>query len=274
MRSTKTITLTAAVAALPLLAGCGQGGQPAEATAAETSQTAAASQTQAAGESSGATSTQGTTSSAASGGNAASAAPTETRMASAPEATAGQEGADSATTLPTVEDPCAGTCDETTSVTVNHPTFGPMVIVSYARITTPDTAPQGKQASYAVYQNGNPVGYVASPESSSVITFGNGPAIGDQLWHLSGRNPVDKYGNVYFSSNSGVTVITPTDKGFDSHGTMPGAENPQYPFENAGLTIDSSGEPTVIQHVTDKDHSDTGKTVNWTWDGSTFVAQK
>lgn len=273
MRSTRTLTLTTALVALPLLAGCGQGGQPAEATTAETSQTTA--QTQAAGESEATPSARGTTSSNASRGDATSASPAETRMASAPEATGGQEGAGSST-LPTVADPCAGTCDETTRATVNHPKFGPMEVVAYTLTITPDTAPQGKRASYAVYQNGNPVGYVSSPESSSVISFGNGPAMGDQLWEVDRKNPVDKYGNVYFSSNSGVTVISPSDGGFDSHGTMPGAEDPQYPFQNAGVKIDSSGEPTVVQHVTDKNDSnaDTGETVDWTWDSSKFVARK
>lgn len=151
-----------------------------------------------------------------------------------------------------------------------------MEVVTCTLTTTPDTAPQGKQASYAVHQNGNPVGSVSFPESSSVITFGNGPAIGDQLWEVDQKNPVDRYGNVHFPSNSGVTVISPSGGGFDSHGTLPGAEDPQHPFQNADVRIASSGEPTVVQHVRDKNDSnaDTGETVDWTWDSSKFVARK
>ena len=69
-------------------------------------------------------------------------------------------------------------------------------------------------------------------------------------------------------------MISPTDMGWDSHGTMPGATNPAYPFEHAGVRIDASGEPTVVVRQVNGRGMDTGKTVNWTWDGGKFVPQK
>ena len=40
------------------------------------------------------------------------------------------------------------------------------------------------------------------------------------------------------------------------------------------MTIDAAGEPTVTQKVVGSDGVLTGETVQWTWNGSAFVAQK
>ena len=257
MNSQKLKIVTAAAVAVPLLVGCGQGGESAEASSP------AASQTQAATASSAPASPAATT-----GGGDAAGSP----AASAAPSTSGAPGSGSA--LPAVKDPCAGVCEETARVKVQHPTFGPMEIVSYTLTTVPDTAPQGKRPSYAVYQNGQSVGYASSPEKTTAVSFGAEPMIGDQLWEVDPKNPVDKYGNVYFSDSMGVTVISPTEKGYDSHGTLPGSEKSQYPFEQAGVTIDAAGEPTVTQKVVGSDGVLTGETVQWTWNGSAFEAQK
>ena len=256
-------TLAAVAVAAPLLVGCGQGGQSAEASTPATS---------------GATSA------------AASSAPTQSQTAPTASTTTPAAAPDDATTgtpstspggtgapgaaLPAVDDPCAGTCTETARVPVTHPTHGAMEIVAYERITQPDTAPQGKQPSYAVYQAGRAVGYVASPPENHVVSFGPGPVIGDQTWEVAGA-PKDKYGNVYLSDSTGVTVITPSADGYDSHGTMPNVNLvPDYPFQRAGLRIDAAGEPTVVVLQVDEKGTETGKAVNWTWEGGKFVAQK
>lgn len=151
---------------------------------------------------------------------------------------------------------------------------GSMEIVAYTLTTVPDTAPQGKRSSYAVYQDGHAVGYASSPEKTTVVSFGPEPVIGDQMWGVNPKHPVDKYGNVYFSDSMGVTVISPTERGYDSHGTLPGSEKPGFPFQSAGASIDPAGEPTVTQKVLGKDHVYTGETVKWTWNGSQFVVKK
>ncbi|MCC5672294.1 hypothetical protein [Kocuria rhizophila] len=257
MKRQKLTIATATAVAVPMLVGCGQGGQSAEASSP------AASQTEAAAASSAPASSAATTP----GGDAASS-PAATTAPSA----SGAPG--SGSTLPTVKDPCAGVCDETARVKVEHPAFGPMEIVAYTLTTVPDTAPQGKRPSYAVYQDGHAVGYASSPEKTTVVSFGPEPVIGDQMWGVNPKHPVDKYGNVYFSDSMGVTVISPTERGYDSHGTLPGSEKPGFPFQSAGAIIDPAGEPTVTQKVLGKDHVYTGETVKWTWNGSQFVVKK
>ena len=134
MNSQKLKIVTAAAVAVPLLVGCGQGGESAEASSP------AASQTQAAAASSAPASPAATT-----GGGDAAGSP----AASAAPSASGAPG--SGSTLPTVKDPCAGVCEETARVKVEHPAFGPMEIVSYTLTTVPDMAPQGQRPSYAVY---------------------------------------------------------------------------------------------------------------------------
>lgn len=256
-------TLAAVAVAAPLLVGCGQGGQSAEASTPVTSSATSAAASSASAQSQ-ATPTASAATSAAAPGGAATGTPS-----TSPDST-GAPGA----ALPAVDDPCAGTCTETARVPVTHPTHGAMEIVAYERITQPDTAPQGKQPSYAVYQAGKAVGYVASPPENHVVSFGPGPVIGDQTWEVA-VEPKDRYGNVYLSDSTGVTVISPTEKGYDSHGTMPNVNLvPDYPFQRAGLTSDAAGEPTVTVRQVDEKGMETGKTVNWAWDGGKFVAQK
>ena len=270
MKSTRTKTLTAAVLAVPLLVGCGQNGQnAAETTTPQGSQSVSTPAQQTA---------HGST--AATDGATAVAQPSPADPATAANtAGAGSTPAASATatapSLSAVADPCAGPCDKTAAIPVHHPVFGAMEIVSYERVVEPGSVPADKQASYAVYQNGQAVGYVPPREGTTVVSFGPAPVLGAQEWDLRTNSTVDKYGNVYLTDGQGVTVLTPTDKGYDSHDTMPaqrGTSN--HPFNWADLVIHATGEPTVIQHVTNEQGNDSGKRVNWTWNGQEFVAQK
>lgn len=282
MYSTKTKTLTTAVLAVPLLVGCGQSSEPPQAADAASS-SAASTTTTASSAPSAARSTQAATHQAPAAPTVGSAAPTaeagpEAPAPSAPPAQSPPMPPNNGPTgsaLPAVEDPCAGVCTETARFQMDHPTLGVMEIRAYERVMHPDTATQGKQPSYAVYQGDTAVDYVVNPDATTLVSFGPAPVIGDQVWDIAGDTPVDRYGNVYLSSSRGVTVISPTKEGYTSHGTIPEANLiPPFPTDPAGLRIDASGEPTILVKDVTSGGAPTGKTLEYTWNGSTFVESK
>ncbi|GAA2519299.1 MULTISPECIES: hypothetical protein [Kocuria] len=264
MQSKKTLTLTAAAVAAPLLVGCAQSAQP--------SQTAEAGETTAQTRQTASTAASAQSSQApATGSSAVSTAdPAATTTGEASTQAAAGEG----TTLPEVTDPLAGTEAETSRIPVEHPKYGDLEIVTYLHVTSGGAAPSEGVPSYAVYQNGHAVGYVASPEGTKAVNFSDRKALAGQTWEVGKEHPVDRYGNVYISYDTGVTVLTPTEMGFDSQGTMPPAKDAKFPFSHAGLKLDAAGLPTVVQKVVDKDGTETGRTVNWTWENTTFVQEK
>ncbi|WP_199712208.1 hypothetical protein [Kocuria tytonis] len=95
---------------------------------------------------------------------------------------------------------------------------------------------------------------------------------GGQVWDVATEHPVDKYGNVYLTYDEGVTALTSTARGLGSHGTMPGAENPKYPFQRAGLRLDATGEPMVIQRCVDHAGRQTGGEALWAWQNGRLMA--
>lgn len=269
MCSTKTKTLTAAVLAVPLLVGCAQSAEPSQ--AADAASSPAASTAPAA---SSTPSTAPSTQAAAPDESAETPAtePTATAETTAPPPEPSSSAPAVHSTLPAVEDPCAGVCTATGRFQMNHPAYGPMEIVSYERIVHPETASQGKQPSFAVYQGNEPVRYEVNVDAGDLVSFGPAPVIGDQVWDVAGSSPVDRYGNLYLSSSRGVTVISPADEGYSSNGTIPEANLiPPYPSDPAGLRIDASGEPTILVKEVAPGGAPTGKTLEYTWDGSTFV---
>lgn len=255
---TRTTALAAAALAVPLLMGCGQGVQASQA------QDPAAGQTSSTGQSRSATTADQVT-----GQGAAVTSGT----GSADHQGTATDDTHAARTLPEVTDPSAGTGEETGRVPVNHPLFGPLEVVTYFHVTSPEgAAPFQGRPSYAIYQNGRAVGYMSSPEGTKEVSFAPQKSLGGQVWDVATEHPVDKYGNVYLSYDGGVTVLTPTAKGLDSHGTMPGAENPEYPFQHAGLRLDAAGEPMVIQRYVDQSGNETGGEALWAWQDGRFVA--
>lgn len=277
MHSTKTKTLTTAALALPLLVGCGQ--------AAQSPQTADAASSPAASQSAGASSEASATPSTTTDSRTASAAPAEQSTAPTAAATtsapAGSTPASppnsgaAAPSLPAVDDPCAGVCTVTGRFQVQHPVYGAMEIVSYERVVHADTAPQGKQPSFAAYWNGKPANYETNPDATTLVSFGPAPVIGDQTWDIAGKTPVDRYGNLYLSSGRGVTVVSPTTTGYSSNGTIPEANVfPSYPHDPAGLQIDAAGEPTIIVKDMARGGAPTGKILEYGWSGTTFVQKK
>ncbi len=230
----KATAITATALSIPLLVGCGQ---------ADTEATASPA----------ADSAEGTTSPAAQtahgSGTEEPAQGTESATPGAdPASTATGEQSDGAEQLPAVADPCAGQCTETGRIPVEHPKFGAMEVVTYHEVTSPEgAAPSTGLASYALYQNGQPVGYVGSEDSSPVVFFGTSPSLGGQKWEL----------------NNG------------SNGTMPPGEGAvKTPFSNADLKISEDGEPTVIQKTLEGEGRETGETVNYVWDGQALVPEQ
>ncbi|MBD2761826.1 hypothetical protein IEE92_04535 [Kocuria sp. cx-116] len=195
-------------------------------------------------------------------------------VAADPAATENGQQAGSGEQLPAVSDPCAAVCSQSAVTTVTHPKYGPMTIVAYEKTLQADSAPQVKEASYGLYQNGAPVGYVGPTEGATVIAFTTEQVFPQHPWELANETNVDKHGNVFFNYVDGVTVLTPTEQGYDSKGTMPPPEGEKAPFSDSGLKIDESGEATIIQKKVDENGHDTGQTVEYAWDGSGFAPKK
>ena len=255
----KATVITATALSIPLLVGCGQADTEATANPTDGSSEASSPASQTAQASGAETAPQSTE----------SAAPSAD-----PASTATGEQSDGAEQLPAVTDPCAGQCTETARIPVDHPKFGAMEVVTYHEVTSaPGAAPSTGEGSYALYQDGRPVGFVPSADGVGVVTFGQEPKLPGQTWDLANGSNVDKHGNVFLSYGDGVTVLTPTEKGYDSNGSMPPAEGEKAPFSNSGLKIDANGEATIIQKKVDENGTDTGETVEYTWDGSGFTAK-
>lgn len=247
--------LTATVLSLPLLTACSAGQnetQPTNAATMASSSTSPAAQT--AQNSGTAQPTQ----------TADSAAPTDPASTSVPTTSANP------TALPAVADPCAGACKAAEPIAVEHPKFGPMEIVAYGREVKPGGAPSSVEPSYALYQNGTPVGYVAA-KGAAVVNFGTAPLLPGQSWELGTGSNVDRHGNVFLSYEDGVTVLTPTDNGYDSQGTMPQPDREKSLFKDSGLRIDANGDATITQKKMGSDGTLNGGTVTYTWDGSKFA---
>lgn len=256
----KKITIATATAlSLPLLVGCGQ---------ADTVATASPSAES--------VSTESSSPAAQTAQGSGVMAPSEVAQDEAPvedpasTETATDEATSGPDALPAVDDPCAGQCTETGRTPVEHPEFGAMEVVTYFTQTSGEgAAPSTGNASYALYQDGTPVGYVGT--EGEVVHFGPSPVLPGQTWELANGSNVDKYGNVFFSYEDGVTVLTPTDEGYDSHGSLPQPEDVKTPFDHAGLRIDETGEPTILQKTYGKDGVETGQIIEHTWDGNAFA---
>lgn len=253
--------LAAAALAVPVMAGCGDQGQDSSAQDSTQPTSSDASQTPTA------TSPASQGSAEAAGTATVAAADQEGTASAVPKTTA--PGAEAGTALPSVEDPCAGTCEETGRIEVEHGTWGPLTVVSYLGDVTTDAAPSSGIGSYALYQDGRPVGYAKA--SARTITFGPGPALGDPKtdWNLQNGSNVDRYGNVYLSGNGPVTVLTPVQDGYSSQGTLPGGE---HEIGHAHLSIDPSGEPTIVQDEFVDGKKSGEKTLHWNQEKLAFTA--
>ncbi|WP_129358569.1 hypothetical protein [Rothia uropygioeca] len=164
--------------------------------------------------------------------------------------------------LEVIDDPCASSCIKGGTIEVQHPAFGPMTVIPYWNKRADDNGSPAGNAAYALYQHDKAVGYVEDP-NQKLLWFGARPVdqANSDVWNLENGSNVDKYGNVYLSYNGGVTVLTPTDQGYNSYDSMPSGTNP---FKNASLHIDPSGEPTMT-------YSEDGQEREHHWDGNQFV---
>lgn len=240
-----------AVLSLTLLSGCGGDAESNSSASATTSQSTAES-------ASASTSPR----ESAPGESAHAAEPTEgTGTASSSSA---PQAAGSAERLPTQQDPCAANpaCQETGRLEVQHPRFGPLQIVTYFEPTSPaGGVPVTGLGSYAIYQDGRAVGFKQAPGIST--GFGPNPTGARPVLRLQGGTNIDRWGNV-FLVGEGITVLTPTDLGYDSRGSMPGGDSP---FRFARMaTIEADGSSRIIAPQVNENQETTGKMLTWAWD--------
>lgn len=164
-----------------------------------------------------------------------------------------------------IENPCEGVCKEVETLNVNHPNLGPVQIVTYqGEDLKPGSAPGEFLVSYALIKDGKTLGWAQSKEGALSLT--SRPSLGgSDYWKVPEGVNTDKYGNVYLSSGGpyDIVILTPTENGYDSRGTLPGGEDQR--FRNVELTIDETGEPTL------RAQSPQGVTATYVFNGTEFV---
>lgn len=196
---------------------------------------------------------------ATSSGSSVASMPAETPSETASPSPSSSGGPEK---LEVIDDPCATSCVKGGDIEVRHQGYGPMTVIPYWNKRPSDDGTTTGNAAYALYQNDQAVGYVEDADHG-LQWFGARPVdeANTPSWNLENESNVDKYGNVYLSYNGGVTVLTPTDQGYNSYGSMPSGKSP---IENATLRIDPSGEPTLT-------YEEDGTAVDHHWDGNQFV---
>ncbi|MCP3424673.1 hypothetical protein NBM05_01145 [Rothia sp. AR01] len=156
-------------------------------------------------------------------------------------------GAPASPQLPGIPDTWTGqgVWNQTGSLQVDHPRLGPLEIRTYFQATSgPGSAPSTGDGAYAVYQDGRAVGF-ASSEGGQAVGFGPDQVQPVPEIDLPDGGNVDIHGNVYLVGD-GLTVLTPTESGYDSRGTLPSSDG-SAPFAQAQL-VDAdpeSGEPRI-----------------------------
>lgn len=197
------------LALLPLLAACAGGGETPSQAPAQTSSSVSASAT----------------------------APASTPTPSSSSAAAHQG----------VEDACLGRCTNYETIAVTHPTLGPVEIRTYGWEMNPGSTPSQMQLAYAVYRDGEPIGfYEGRGHSYAFITTHT--VMGNMTWNLARGSNVDRYGNIYLATDRSVVILAPTDTGYSQEGTLPSVpiEKPRFeihPF------FDDAGEPAAGLHL-------------------------
>ncbi|WP_129656865.1 hypothetical protein [Rothia halotolerans] len=163
--------------------------------------------------------------------------------------------------LPSIPDTWTGqgVWERTGTLEVDHPDFGPLEIRTYFHVTSaPGAAPTTGDGAYAVYQDGRAVGF-ASSEGAQAVGFGPEPLLPVPEIDLGDGGNVDIHGNVYLAGG-GLTVLTPTESGYDSRGTLPSADG-SSPFATAqSVTADpETGEPRI------RVQDGPGETTDYVW---------
>lgn len=198
------------VALVPLLTACAGGGETPSQVPAQTSSSVSASAT----------------------------APASTPMPSSSSAVAAHQ---------VVEDACLGRCTNYETIAVTHPALGPVEIRTYGWDMNPGSAPSQMQLAYAVYRDGEPIGFYEGLGNSYAF-ISTHTVMGNMTWDLARGSSVDRYGNIYLATDRSVVVLAPTDTGYSQEGTLPSApvEKPRfeiYPF------FDDAGEPAAGLHL-------------------------
>lgn len=146
-----------------------------------------------------------------------------------------------------VEDACLGRCTSYETIAVTHPTLGPVEIRTYGWDMNPGSAPSQMQLAYAVYRDGEPIGFYEGLGNTYAFISAR-TVMGNMTWNLARDSNVDRYGNIYLATDRSVVVLAPTDTGYSQEGTLPSApvEKPRFeihPF------FDDAGEPAAGLHL-------------------------
>lgn len=148
--------------------------------------------------------------------------------------------------MPTVPDTWSGAWKKTDGMMVVHPNFGPLEVRLYFQQTSaPGAAPTTGEVAYALYQEGRPVGFAASAPGTQSLPPSFQGTLGMAEEDLpAGGVRVDNHGNVYFFSH-GLTVLTPTEHGYDSRGTLPNPTGEGLFANVSSVEFGAKGEPTI-----------------------------
>lgn len=119
---------------------------------------------------------------------------------------------------------CVERCTVTGRIPMDHPTFGPIEVVTLRQTTTPPYDDCAFRPVLALDRSGAMVWNSGLSGEDGCFYYSFGPA-GMQDYGSSVRNPVDRAGRVFLDWNpgryNGVSVLVPTPDGFDDLDTLP-----------------------------------------------------
>ncbi|MGH1978685.1 hypothetical protein [Rothia sp. L_38] len=197
----------------------------------------------------------------AGGAEAPAQAPAQTSApvsasASAPASTSTPSSSPVASTSEALKDTCLDRCTHYETIEATHPALGPVEIRTYGWDMNPGSAPSQMQLAYAVYQDGQPIGFYEGLGNAYAF-IATHTVMGNMIWNLENGTNIDRYGNIYLATDRSVVVLAPTDTGYSQEGTLPSApvEKPRFeiqPFFDeagepaAGLHLDADGEAYLV----------------------------
>lgn len=128
-----------------------------------------------------------------------------------------------------------------------RPALGPVEIRTYGWDMNPGSAPSQMQLAYAVYRDGEPIGFYEGLGNTYAFISAH-TVMGNMTWNLARDSNVDRYGNIYLATDRSVVVLAPTDTGYSQEGTLPSApvEKPRFEIQPF---FDEAGEPAAGLHL-------------------------
>lgn len=194
----------------------------------------------------------------AGGAEAPTQAPAQTSApvsasASAPASTSTPSSSPVASTSEALKDTCLDRCTHYETIEATHPALGPVEIRTYGWDMNPGSAPSQMQLAYAVYQDGQPIGFYEGLGNAYAF-IATHTVMGNMIWNLENGTNIDRYGNIYLATDRSVVVLAPTDTGYSQEGTLPSApvEKPRFEIQPF---FDEAGEPAAGLHLDADGHA-------------------